>query len=112
MAHARQAFDFAEAKFCNFPMFYNRVRRAFSRRGRARVRNAQWRRDSSTGVCILAVVLDHLRRHRANVADLRARQTSAAQINNCGASQAVQLELQFGDRRTCLCELPGEFPTA
>jgi hypothetical protein len=63
-------------------------------------------------VCILAVVLDHLRRHRANVADLRARQTSAVQINNCGASQAVQLELQFGDRRTCLCELPGEFPTA
>ena len=49
-------------------------------------------------VGVAAVVLDHLRAHADDVADLRIRQASAAQVDHRRRAQAVQREaLQFGD---------------
>ena len=55
-------------------------------------------------------MLDHLRAHADDVADLRIRQTSAAQVDHCRRAQAVQREaFQFGDRIARFGELPAEF---
>ena len=55
-------------------------------------------------------MLDHLRAHANDVADLRIRQTSAAQVDHRRRAQAVQREaFQFGDHIACLGKLPAEF---
>jgi hypothetical protein len=61
-------------------------------------------------VGVAAVVLDHLRAHADDVADLRVRQASAAQVGHRRCVQAVQREaLQFRNRIARLGKLPGEF---
>ena len=61
-------------------------------------------------VGIAAVMLDHLRAHADDVANLRIRQASAVQVDYCRGAQTVQREApQFGNCVACLSKLPAEF---
>jgi hypothetical protein len=124
MALSREVVDFARARFCKFTVFYNPrspgvlLFTAPGERGMrpdfggdvARRQPLQLReRGKAVGadVGVLAVVLDHLRAHGDDVANLRVREAGTAQRDHRRRAQAVQREaFQFGD---CVPRLGEQF---